>query len=136
MIIVREQESRLSPLTPVLELIRQRLPVRVLPGRFATPDGLSDVCVSTRRLRQRAIQASTSETLSELPRCETIVTYVDGARVSDANHYLSMMSAQEFESIELMTRAEAQGRLGMSAGNDEVLMLWSKGRGPYAPGRE
>ncbi|MGH7468184.1 MAG: hypothetical protein ACRENP_09375 [Longimicrobiales bacterium] len=134
-IMVREQEGRLSPLTTALDLIRNRFPVQALPGRFASPDGVSDLCVTTQRLRQHETRASSSATPGDLPRCETIATYVDGLRIIDASRYLSTTNARDIESIELLTPMDAQGQLGMSAGRNEVLVLWSKGRGPHVRGR-
>jgi hypothetical protein len=85
--------------------------------------------------RRNAMRTIPTGPRGDLPYCDAIVTYVDGMRINDAIRYLSTTNAQEFESFELLTPEKARGQFGASVGDNDVLVLWTKGRGPHAPTR-
>jgi hypothetical protein len=112
-----------------LELVRRRLPITVTFGRFAMPDGTnSSVCVSSRR--NRTVQAQ--EPAAGWQNCAMIGVVVDGTAISDAGAYLEATRLSSLESIELLNTADAYLHYGLAAHGAEVLVIWTRGRGPHA----
>jgi len=116
----------------LLEMVRKRLAVVVRSGRFNTEDGPVTLCVYARR---SAAQAAAEPAREGLDECPMIAAYVDGVRISNAGAFLESVEASLYESIELLSAADAALRYGLSANGREVLILWNEGRGPYAPKR-
>ena len=113
----------------LLEIVRTRFPVVVRTGRFESEDGLTTICVYTRRTSSRV---TALDPLGRPHFCPAIASYVDGVRMSDSGTYLNSVVLRDVESIEIMTAADAMLRYGLGANGGEVLVVWTKGRGPHA----
>lgn len=126
-LLVNERQAEGNTL---LKLVRVRLPVLVASGRFTTEDGVTDTCLYGHRGGGPARLAGGDPAV--LPFCPMIVTYVDGVRISDPASFLAIARADEFESVELASASGAMQRDGISVAGSEVLIVWTRGRGPYA----
>jgi hypothetical protein len=125
--VVLTRENERAGRAPVLELIRQKLPVGVHPGRFIVPDGESTFCIFSRNhMAEPASLPSVDGDL--LPVCSMIPVYLDDVRVPDPATLLTTTQVADLESLELIRDEQAQTRYGIF---DEVLVLWSKGCGPH-----
>jgi hypothetical protein len=113
----------------LLDLVRQRFPVVVQQGRFSTDDGVTNTCVYARRSSGRREMSSDA---NGIPFCPMIPTWLDGVSIGDAGTYLAHARAMQFESAELLNASDAMQRYGFSAANSDVLVLWTRGRGPHA----
>lgn len=104
--------------------------VQRLPGvRVSSGDLFHEVCVeSTRRMRS----------VQEQGGCPgMITTVVDGVRVFAPESFLTTLDLSEIEAIEYMRPMEAGARYGMQASQTGALVIWTRGRGPYAdPARD
>jgi hypothetical protein len=107
------------------------LPLTIQPGEFMTIEGVTTVCVTGRGIDGRRIQ-ETPVGPDGMRSCPAIAAFLDGARLPDAGAYLSRTRALDIESIELIRASEAMRRYGLTAVTEEVLVLWSRGLGPYA----
>ena len=61
-----------------------------------------------------------------------LAAFLDGVRIGNAGSYLATMRALDFESVELVSASEAMQRYGLSADGGDVLVLWTRGKGPHA----
>ncbi len=128
LIVLSHDESHPTEAGPLLQLIRQRLPLGVHLGRFVAEEGESSFCIfSRRRLEPAAVLPGTGG--DSLPVCPMISVYVDGTAIKAASSFLAAARALDLESIELVRDVDAYERYGIF---DEVLVLWTKGQGPYA----
>ena len=118
-----EQEKTL------LELIRLRLPVTVEQGRFRTQDGITNTCVYARRSSARAERTHDANSLSY---CPLLAAYIDDVWIGDVGTYLAQVRAAVGESVELLSSSAAMQRYGPSTTGPDVLVLWTRGRGPHA----
>ncbi|MGH7461924.1 MAG: hypothetical protein ACREMA_12990 [Longimicrobiales bacterium] len=99
-------------------------------GRFNS-DGITNTCIYARRNSGRG---EASEDSKGLPFCSLLGAYLDGVRISDAGAYLANVRAGDFECVELLSASDAMHRYGFSAVGGDVLVLWTRGRGPHARG--
>jgi len=127
-VIAREQPVQQEKI--LLELVRSRFPVVVLHGRFNTDDGVTNTCIYARRSSGRGEPSPASK--EELPYCPMIGAYHDGVRISDAGALLASVRGIDYASVELLSASDAMQRYGFSAVGSDVLVLWTRGRGPYA----
>lgn len=127
-LIVVADLSRVDLDRTALELVRDRMPVTVAFGRFVTSDGvLATLCVYARRSAARAQPASPG-----IQNCPSIGVMVDGVSISDAGGYLETTRVSNLQSMELISASETKLFFGMAGGADEVLVIWTPGRGPHA----
>jgi hypothetical protein len=132
-VLPAQEGERIPAGARLVDVIRSRLPLVVVPGRFSTVEGSTDVCVATERSRSRARSRAGNET--RFPECELMVVLLNGNRISDPASFLLSAPVHDFESIELVRAADALGRYGISTAGTDVLELWSVGRGPYVKSR-
>jgi hypothetical protein len=113
----------------LLDLVKLRLPVVVQQGRFSTVDGITNTCIYARRSSGRGELAKES---NGLPFCPLLGAYLDGVWIGDAGRRMGHVRASDFESVELLSASDAMQRYGLSAAGSDVLVIWSRGRGPHA----
>ena len=111
----------------VLELIKRRLNLVITDGYYRTDTGLVTTCIMQRRNLWRMQSQS-----GELRHCEMISVFVDRGQVSDPGSYLRALRLANVESIELMAMPDARSAYGLSAIGSEVLVIWTRGRGPFS----
>ncbi|MGH7466454.1 MAG: hypothetical protein ACRENP_00560 [Longimicrobiales bacterium] len=133
-LILIAKEEQVQQEKILLELVRSRMPVVVQRGRFVTDDGVTNTCIYARRSSGRGELAKDS---NGLPFCPLLGAYQDGVWIGDAGTHLANVRSADFESVELLSASDAMQRYGLSAAAGDVLVLWTRGRGPHAvrPGR-
>ena len=127
-LIASEQPVQQEKILP--ELIKSRMPVVVQQGRFITEDGITNTCIYARRSSGRG-DVSPPES-GQVPACPLLGAYLDGVRIGDAGTHLATVRAADFECVELMSASDARQRYGLSAAGADVLVIWTRGRGPHA----
>jgi hypothetical protein len=114
-----------------LELVRRRMPVTVRSGKFVKADGNpTSLCVYARRCAGRSARAEPGT--ARVRHCPTIGLIVDGISIGDAGGYLEATRVSSLQSMELVSASDANLRYGRAADGAEVLVLWTRGRGPQA----
>ena len=126
LIILSHNELRPTFDAPLIQLIRQRLPLGVHQGRFVAKEGESTFCIFSRR---SSAPMALSPAGDSLPACPMISVYLDGKVVQNPGAFLTAARANDLQSVELVNDTAALKRYGVF---DEVLSLWTKGHGPYA----
>ena len=111
----------------VLELVKRRRNLIISDGYYRTDTGLVSTCIMQRRNLWR-MQTSSGELL----HCEMITAFVDQTQISDPGSYLRALRLADVESIELMAASDARAAYGFAALGAETLVIWTRGRGPFA----
>jgi hypothetical protein len=111
------------------EFVSTRFPLVVRTGRFDSDGWPTSTCVYARRSSARV---TAYEQPGRAQHCPMIATYVDGVRITDVGAYLNSVALQDIESIEIVAAADAMLRYGLGANGGEVMVMWTKGRGPHA----
>lgn len=110
----------------IADIIRSRFPVQV---REATTNaGISTgICVESNRRIAR---------LTPGPDCEMLPIILDGISIGKSPQFLRNIQVSDLESIEFVSSLDAAILYGMEAGAaGGALVLWTRGRGPYASER-
>jgi hypothetical protein len=124
-VIDREDIERLSRIVEHVGHLAERIPgLRVQETYYATGGGLRDgVCV-------RSPRGGSVRTLSAAA-VPCAVVFLDDMPVADGDILLSL-SPDVIEAVEFVNAVEAGPRYGTVAGQAGVLLVWTRGNGPYA----
>ena len=122
----------------IASVVATRFPsLKVSEGRFVSRYGISrGVCMESNRRIMSLSAAATGDGNAvgrgDIRSCNTIEVVVDDVRVSDPVGFLGTVNLTDFESISFMSAVNAGIRYGRNAGEyGGVLLLWTRGRGPY-----
>lgn len=94
------------------------------------------VCVqSTRRMGQIEASRHVQEDPEHLDWCPGMIQLVlDGVRIPEPEYFLASLPLHEVESVEYLTPSEASQAYGLGVAEGGALVVWTRGRGPYAEG--
>lgn len=115
-------------------VVRERFPIRVHTGVYNVQDlNRRITCMESRRRTtiSRSATLIQTDTILEYPKCDMIPVFVDDAPVADPGTFIEHVRVDEYESIVYLAPTEVGLRYGLEGHSSGVLLLYTRGRGPF-----
>lgn len=113
-------------------IVRERFPIRVQTGVYNLDSFTRRItCMESRRVTSFTRGSVQSDTILEFPECAMIPVFVDDAPVADPGTFVEHVRIEDFETIVYLAPTEVGLRYGLEGNSSGVLLLYTRGRGPF-----
>lgn len=113
-------------------ILRERFPIRISHGVFRVGQiNRRFTCLESRRVTRFEDRSTGTDTILDYPECEMIPMFVDDVPVADPGTFVDLVHVEDYETIVYLGPTEVGMRYGLEGNSVGVILLYSRGRGPF-----